>query len=99
MRSRTLLACAAGVLMLTATACGDDDDASSDATEAPATDAPATQPPATEAPVTDPPATAAPTVKVGAETRVYLTDGSVQRFELAGGFVEVSGNNVTILAT
>ncbi|HET9547007.1 MAG TPA: F0F1 ATP synthase subunit epsilon [Desertimonas sp.] len=36
---------------------------------------------------------------VGAETRVYLTDGSVQRFELAGGFVEVSGNNVTILAT
>ena len=38
MRSRTLLACAAGVLMLTAAACGDDDDSdtSSSASEAPA---------------------------------------------------------------
>jgi F-type H+-transporting ATPase subunit epsilon len=36
---------------------------------------------------------------VSAETRVYLTDGSIQRFDLPGGFVEVSGNSVTILAT
>jgi F-type H+-transporting ATPase subunit epsilon len=36
---------------------------------------------------------------VAAETRVYLTDGSIQRFDLPGGFVEVSGNSVTILAT
>ena len=36
---------------------------------------------------------------VAAETRVYLADGSIQRFDLDGGFVEVSGNSVTILAT
>jgi F-type H+-transporting ATPase subunit epsilon len=36
---------------------------------------------------------------VEAETRVYLADGSIRRFELTGGFVEVSGNSVTILAT
>lgn len=36
---------------------------------------------------------------VEAETRVYLADGSIQRFDLAGGFVEVSGDAVTILAT
>lgn len=36
---------------------------------------------------------------VAAETRVYLADGSVQRFQLSGGFVEVSGDAVTILAT
>ena len=31
------------------------------------------------------------------ETRVYLPDGSVQRFDIEGGFVEVSHNVVTIL--
>jgi F-type H+-transporting ATPase subunit epsilon len=36
---------------------------------------------------------------VEAETRVYLADGTIQRFDLAGGFVEVSGDAVTILAT
>jgi simple sugar transport system substrate-binding protein len=67
MRSRTLLVLGAGVLALTAAACGDDDDASSPAaTEAPATESPATEPPSTEAqatspPATDPPATEAPT--------------------------------------
>jgi len=65
MRSRALLACAAGALLLTATACGDDDDEASSATtqspatQAPATEAPATQPPATDAPATDAPATTA----------------------------------------
>ncbi len=60
MRSRALLACAAGALMLTAVGCGDDDDdASSATTQAPATQAPATQAPATQAPVTDAPATTA----------------------------------------
>ncbi len=62
MRSRTLLACVASVLALTAVACGDDDDgdAESPATDAPATDAPATQAPATEPPATEPPATTSP---------------------------------------
>ena len=36
---------------------------------------------------------------VPAETRVYLADGSIQQFDLTGGFVEVSNNSVTILAT
>lgn len=36
---------------------------------------------------------------VEAETRVYLTDGSIREFQLAGGFVEVSNNTVSILAT
>jgi len=31
------------------------------------------------------------------ETRVYLLDGSIQRFEIASGFVEVSHDTVTIL--
>ena len=31
------------------------------------------------------------------ETRVYLPDGSVQRFDIEGGFVEVSNNVVSIL--
>ena len=33
------------------------------------------------------------------ETRVYLLDGTVQRFEIAGGFVEVSHNTVSILVS
>jgi F-type H+-transporting ATPase subunit epsilon len=33
------------------------------------------------------------------ETRVYLLDGTVQRFEIEGGFVEVSGNAVAILVS
>ncbi len=72
MRSRILLACAAGVLALTATACGDDDDDDAVVSDRrPATEAagdrshrrptaPATEPPATDAPATDPPATDAP---------------------------------------
>jgi F-type H+-transporting ATPase subunit epsilon len=36
---------------------------------------------------------------VEGETRVYLPDGSIRSFQLSGGFVEVSGNGVTILAT
>jgi F-type H+-transporting ATPase subunit epsilon len=36
---------------------------------------------------------------VEGETRVYLPDGSIERFQLSGGFVEVSGDGVTILAT
>jgi len=31
------------------------------------------------------------------ETRVYLPDGSIQRFDITGGFVEVSNNTVSIL--
>ena len=71
MRSRTLLACAAGVLMLTAAACGDDDDsdASSAATEAPATEAPATEPPATDAP--------SPTRRRPARSHRRLVDGRI----------------------
>jgi F-type H+-transporting ATPase subunit epsilon len=33
------------------------------------------------------------------ETRVYLADGSIQRFEIAGGFVEVSHDTVSILVS
>ena len=33
------------------------------------------------------------------ETRVYLADGSVQRFDIAAGFVEVSGDTVSILVS
>ena len=33
------------------------------------------------------------------ETRVYLADGTVREFQLVGGFVEVSNNTVSILAT
>ena len=36
---------------------------------------------------------------VEGQTRVYLTDGTVREFQLAGGFVEVSNNTVSILAT
>ncbi len=36
---------------------------------------------------------------VEGETRVYLADGTVREFQLAGGFVEVSNNTVSILAT
>ena len=36
---------------------------------------------------------------VPGETRVYLADGTIERFQLSGGFVEVSGDAVTILAT
>jgi F-type H+-transporting ATPase subunit epsilon len=36
---------------------------------------------------------------VAAETRIYLTDGTVREFQLDGGFVEVSNNTVSILAT
>lgn len=75
MRSRTLLILGAGVLALTATACGDDDASSPDATQAqateapaePAADPPATDPPATDTPATDPP-DAAP-VKVAFVTK------------------------------
>jgi simple sugar transport system substrate-binding protein len=68
MRSRTLLILGAGVLALTAAACGDDDeDASSpSATEAPVTEAPATEPPSTEAPATSPPATDPPATEAPA---------------------------------
>ena len=34
---------------------------------------------------------------VEGETCVYLADGTVQRFEITGGFVEVSHNTVSIL--
>ena len=33
------------------------------------------------------------------ETRVYLADGSVQRFDVATGFVEVSNDTVSILVS
>jgi F-type H+-transporting ATPase subunit epsilon len=33
------------------------------------------------------------------ETRVYLPDGTVQRFEIEGGFVEVSHDTVSILVS
>ena len=33
------------------------------------------------------------------ETRVYLPDGSVQRFDVAAGFVEVSNDTVSILVS
>jgi len=33
------------------------------------------------------------------ETRVYVADGTVREFQLTGGFVEVSNNTVSILAT
>jgi F-type H+-transporting ATPase subunit epsilon len=35
----------------------------------------------------------------GGETRIYLLDGSIQRFEIEGGFVEVSRDTVTILVS
>jgi simple sugar transport system substrate-binding protein len=68
MRSRTLLMLGAGVLALTAVACGDDDEGASSpsATEAPATEAPATEPPSTEAPATSPPATDPPATEAPA---------------------------------
>jgi F-type H+-transporting ATPase subunit epsilon len=34
---------------------------------------------------------------VEGETRIYLLDGTIERFEIAGGFVEVSHNTVSIL--
>jgi len=36
---------------------------------------------------------------VEGQTRIYLTDGTVREFELSGGFVEVSNNTVSILAS
>jgi F-type H+-transporting ATPase subunit epsilon len=33
------------------------------------------------------------------ETRVYLADGTVQRFDIEGGFVEVSNDTVSILVS
>ncbi len=36
---------------------------------------------------------------VECETRVYLADGSVRRFDIDGGFVEVSHDTVSILVT
>jgi F-type H+-transporting ATPase subunit epsilon len=33
------------------------------------------------------------------ETRVYLSDGRIERFEIAGGFVEVSHDTVSILVS
>jgi F-type H+-transporting ATPase subunit epsilon len=36
---------------------------------------------------------------VEGETRVYLPDGNILRFQLGGGFVEVSHDAVTILAS
>ena len=36
---------------------------------------------------------------VECETRVYLADGSVRRFDIGGGFVEVSNDTVSILVT
>ena len=33
------------------------------------------------------------------ETRVYLPDGSVQRFDITAGFVEVSNDTVSILVS
>jgi F-type H+-transporting ATPase subunit epsilon len=36
---------------------------------------------------------------VEGETRVYLADGSVQSFEISGGFVEVSNDTVSILTS
>jgi F-type H+-transporting ATPase subunit epsilon len=35
----------------------------------------------------------------GGETRIYLLDGTIQRFEIEGGFVEVSRDTVTILVS
>lgn len=35
---------------------------------------------------------------VEGETRVYLTDGTVREFQITGGFVEVSGDTVSILS-
>lgn len=36
---------------------------------------------------------------VECETRVYLADGSIERFDISGGFVEVSNNTVSILVS
>jgi F-type H+-transporting ATPase subunit epsilon len=36
---------------------------------------------------------------VECETRVFLADGSVRSFDIAGGFVEVSNDTVSILVT
>ena len=33
------------------------------------------------------------------ETRVYLADGSIERFDIEGGFVEVSNDTVSILVS
>jgi F-type H+-transporting ATPase subunit epsilon len=38
-------------------------------------------------------------VLTAGETRVYLADGTVQRFDVEAGFVEVSHDTVTILVT
>ena len=36
---------------------------------------------------------------VECETRVYLASGSVEHFQIDGGFVEVSGDTVSILVS
>jgi F-type H+-transporting ATPase subunit epsilon len=36
---------------------------------------------------------------VEGETRVYLPNGSVESFQIDGGFVEVSGDTVSLLVT
>ncbi|MGH9270418.1 MAG: F0F1 ATP synthase subunit epsilon [Ilumatobacteraceae bacterium] len=36
---------------------------------------------------------------VEGETRVYLANGSVETFQIEGGFVEVSGDTVSLLVT
>jgi F-type H+-transporting ATPase subunit epsilon len=36
---------------------------------------------------------------VAGETRVYLANGSIERFDVEGGFVEVSNDTVSILVT
>ena len=36
---------------------------------------------------------------VEGQTRVFLADGTVREFQLEGGFVEVSNDTVSILAT
>ena len=96
MKSRTMLAWAS-VLALTLAACGgDDDDAASPDTGAPATEAPAAEPtatespaaeptateaPATEAPATDPPATDAPSDALAAPVKVaFVTKFQVEFF-------------------
>src|SRR6188474_2416319 len=86
MRSRNLLAYAVGVLALTISACGsDDDDTSSStapaATDAPATAAPATAAPSTAAPATDAPATDAPTTEGASPVKVaFVTKFQVEFF-------------------
>jgi simple sugar transport system substrate-binding protein len=81
MRSRNLLAYAVGVLALTATACGSDDDDTSSSTAPAATAAPATAAPSTAAPATDAPATDAPTTEGASPVKVaFVTKFQVEFF-------------------